>query len=94
VANITNASAEWQSVTLSVDEIWQCREGAVDLDTEAGNQLGLRLRQDDAVRFSAGKTVYYRLSAGRRAVISRISASATVMVASVGLVAAGDIYFN
>ena len=73
MANITNATAAWQSVTIAADEIWQCREGAVDLDTDAANQLGLRLRQDDAVRLSAGKTVYYRLSSGRRAVIARVA---------------------
>lgn len=75
MANITNASVSWQSVMLTAEEVWQCREGVVDIDTDATNQLGLglRLHRDDSVRLSAGKTVYYRLSSGIFAVIARVA---------------------
>ena len=73
MANITNATTAWQNVTIAADEIWQVRDGTVDIETDAANQLGLLLRAGDAVRISAGKTVYYRLTQGGTALIARVA---------------------
>lgn len=73
MANISNVTASWQSVTITADEIWQVRDGAVCVDTDAANQLGLLLRSGEAVRISAGKTVYYKLNQGSSALIARVA---------------------
>lgn len=73
MANISTITTAWQNVTITADEIWQARDGTVDIDTDATNQLGLQLRPGDAVKISAGKTVYYRLSLGSSALIARVA---------------------
>ena len=73
MAKITNATGSWQSVTLAADEIWQVREGSVEIDTDATQAArgGLLLQHLQSVNISSGKTVYYKLASGTSAVISR-----------------------
>lgn len=56
----------WQSRTLAANELWQCWDGVLQVDTESveANRLGVRLfggdSQNCAVTFASGATVYYR----------------------------------
>lgn len=70
---ITNATGTWQSVTTAADEIWQVREGSVEIDVDAteGDRGGLLLQHLQSVTVTSGKTVYYKLASGTSAVISR-----------------------
>lgn len=75
MARITNASNDWQSVTLSADEVWQVRAGAVLLDTDASapDREGILVQTFEALRFSSGRTVFYRLASGTSALIARVA---------------------
>jgi hypothetical protein len=72
---IIDATAAWDSVTLSADEIWQVHDGVVLVDTDAteADRAGIRLFQDDSIQFTDGTTVYYRLASGTSAIIARVA---------------------
>lgn len=74
MAKISNATAAWQSVTLTNEEVWYVHSGSVALDTEAveADRLGVICGPMDWMIFSAGKTVYYRLANGSSALIARV----------------------
>lgn len=76
MAKVTDASGSWSAGTLlSADEVWQCHDGGVLLDTDAvaGNRLGIRLEPGDSLRITNGKTVYYKLAYGTAALIARVA---------------------
>lgn len=56
----------WQSRTLTANELWQCWEGVLQIDTETveANRLGIRLAGGDsqncAVTLRTGDTVWFR----------------------------------
>lgn len=60
----------WQSRTLTANELWQCWEGVLQIDTEAveANRVGVRLfagdSQNCAVTLRSGDTVYWRSAHG------------------------------
>lgn len=72
---ITNATGSWASVTLSADEVWQVWEGAFAVDTEAteADRLGIRMFPNDSMKFTSGKTVYYRLLSGTSGSMARVA---------------------
>lgn len=63
-------TSAWQSRTLAANELWQCWEGVLQVDTEPteGSRLGIQLfggdSQNCAVTFANGATVYYRTAHG------------------------------
>ena len=60
---ITDATFSWSSpVTLNADEIWQSRGSTlfVTTSTSPATNDGLALRENQALRFSAGMVVRYR----------------------------------
>lgn len=74
MAMITNATRDWQSVTLATNEIWQVRDGEIEVDTDPveAQRLGILMSLKDSISLPAG-TVYYRLAQGVRAVVSRMA---------------------
>lgn len=74
MANITNATRDWQSVTLATAELWQVRDGEIEIDTDvnAAARIGLLLKVNDSIELPA-TTVYYRLGAGFSAIIARMA---------------------
>ena len=73
MARIVDADNTWRSVTLTADEVWQVREGSVLLSTDAteAQREGFLLAHLEAMRFSNGRTVFYRLASGTSARIAR-----------------------
>jgi hypothetical protein len=75
MALITDVTASWSSgVTLSADEIWQCRKGAVLVSTmtSPGENDGILLVADGrALDIVTGKTVKYKAVNGLESTISR-----------------------
>lgn len=63
-------TSAWQSRVLAANELWQCWEGILEVDTEAveANRRGIRLYGGDsrncAVTLKSGDTVYYRAPNG------------------------------
>lgn len=63
-------TSSWQSRTLAANELWQCWEGVLQVDTESveANRKGVQLfggnSQNCAVTFASGATVYYRTAHG------------------------------
>jgi hypothetical protein len=74
MALITNATTGWSSpVTLTANEVWQSRRGAVYVSTTATPAAndGIALHEMDAVQFSNGLTVRYRKEGSGEALIAR-----------------------
>lgn len=74
MALITDATTGWSApVTLTADEIWQTRKGAVFLTTAVspGAEDGLALHEFHAVQFTAGSAVRYRKEGPTEALIAR-----------------------
>ncbi|MEM0947196.1 MAG: hypothetical protein AAGK37_07300 [Pseudomonadota bacterium] len=74
MALITDAATGWSSpVTLTEDEVWQTRDGAVYLTTSAspGGDDGILLTETTAIQLGAGRTVRYRKVGDVPAVIAR-----------------------
>lgn len=74
MALITDATNTWSSpITLSADEIWQTRKGAVFVSTGANPDAddGIAVHENHAVRFSAGVAVRYRKEGATDALIVR-----------------------
>ena len=74
MATITNATRAWQSVTLATDEIWQVRDGSVQIDTDANEatRLGILMGLNDSIALPSG-TVFYRLGGGSSAIVARVA---------------------
>lgn len=74
MAQITNATRAWQSVTLATSEIWQVRDGEVYVDTDANEatRLGIIMNFKDSIALPPG-TVFYRLGEGTSAIIARVA---------------------
>jgi len=63
MALISDAATTWSAaIVLTTDEIWQTRKGAVYITTTASPDAedGILLRENHAVRLSAGSNVSYR----------------------------------
>jgi len=76
MALITDAATAWSStVTLTTDEIWQCRKGSVFVTTTASPAIddGIALHELHAVQFPAGVSVSYRKDGTTEALIVRES---------------------
>lgn len=74
MALVTDAATAWSSaVTLSSDEIWQTRKGAVFVTTTASpaQDDGIALYETHAVQFTAGSQVRYRKAGTTEALIVR-----------------------
>lgn len=74
MALITDATTSWSSsVTLTTDEIWQTRRGAVFVTTSAtpDPEDGLEMHETHAVRLPSGAEVRYRKIGTTEAVIAR-----------------------
>lgn len=74
MALITNAATTWSTViTLTADEIWQSRKGAVFVSTGTNPdpEDGIALHENHAIRFSAGVSVRYRKEGPTEALIAR-----------------------
>jgi len=74
MALITDATTAWSSpVTLTSDEIWQCRKGAVFVTTSVSPDVddGLEMHETHAVRLPSGAAVQYRKIGTTDAVIVR-----------------------
>lgn len=74
MALISDAATGWStSVTLTSDEIWQCRKGSVFVTTTASPDAedGIALHEMHAVQFPAGVTVSYRKEGTTEALIVR-----------------------
>lgn len=61
---LTNAPTTWTSITLSQDEIWQCRGGeiltTVETPVDNADNRGIRLHNGQVRLFRSGQTVNYR----------------------------------
>ncbi len=63
-------TAAWQSRTLSTNELWQCWEGVLQIDTAASDTIGAGVRlvggdsQNCAVSLPTGTTIHYRATHG------------------------------
>lgn len=75
MAQVTDATnTAWSTGTLlSADEVWQCRDGYVLIETDTVNRLGILLNPGDSIRIANGKTVYYRVASGTSALIARVA---------------------
>lgn len=74
MALITDAATNWSSpVTLTTDEIWQTRKGAVYVTTTSSPDAedGLALHEFHAVQFTTGSVVRYRKEGACVALIAR-----------------------
>ena len=74
MALITDAATGWSTaVTLSTDEIWQCRKGSVFVTTTSTPAVddGIALHEMHAVQFPAGVTISYRKEGITEALIVR-----------------------
>ena len=74
MALITNATTGWStSITLTSDEIWQCRKGSIFVTTTGTPAAddGIALHEMHAVQFPAGVTVSYRKEGSTDALIVR-----------------------
>lgn len=74
MALITDATTQWSDpVTLVQDEIWQARRSDAFVTTTENPdaQDGLRLFENQALRFSAGTKLRYRVSKDNGAPIVR-----------------------
>ena len=63
MALISDAATTWSTaITITTDEIWQTRKGAIYLSTTASPDAedGILLRENHAVRLPAGANVRYR----------------------------------
>ncbi|WP_010137613.1 hypothetical protein [Oceanicola sp. S124] len=68
MARVTDASDDWQSVTLTQDEVWQVQVGALRVSTAAApvQKDGIILRafggrREDSAIYASGTTVKYKL---------------------------------
>jgi hypothetical protein len=63
-------TSAWQSRTLVSNELWQCWEGVLQVDTETveASRKGIQLfgggQPNCAVTFASGATVWYRTAHG------------------------------
>lgn len=74
MALITDATTNWSDpVTLTEDEVWQARRGAVFVTTTGtpGSDDGVALTENTAIQFGAGRIVRYRKADITEAVIVR-----------------------
>lgn len=74
MALITDAVTAWSSpVTLTEDEVWQARKGAIFVTTTGtpGPDDGVALTENTAIQFSAGRSVRYRKIGETEALIAR-----------------------
>lgn len=74
MALVTDAAFTWSSpVTLSVDEVWQARDGRVFVSTTASPAAndGIELWETHAIQFSAGQQVRYRKEGNQAVLIVR-----------------------
>jgi len=74
MALITDATTSWSApVTLTANEVWQSRKGAVYVTTTDNPDAedGLELQERHAVQFSAGLTVRYRKASPTEALVAR-----------------------
>lgn len=57
---------DWQSVTLSADELWQVRGGSMLITNEAplDPEQGMELQGGEVRFFKTGRTVHYRKPSG------------------------------
>jgi len=64
MAMITLTDKSWSSVTLTQNEIWQCREGRVllsnEAETSADSDQGIELIRGSVRFFKSGTEVRYR----------------------------------
>ena len=63
MAILSDAALTWSApITLTVDEVWQTRQGRVFVTTTASPDAddGIELLENHAVRFTAGLNVRYR----------------------------------
>jgi hypothetical protein len=65
----------WKSVTLTQDETWQVRQGALVVDTDPveANRLGIELLARESMSFKADQTVYYKLGIARIGLTARVA---------------------
>ena len=54
------------NATLTTDEVWYCKRGAIDVDTATMNEDtdGITLKPGDSIAFSTGVQVFYRPTPG------------------------------
>lgn len=63
-------TSAWQSRTLATNELWQCWEGILQIDTSASDVVGAGVRlfggnaQNCAVTLPNGATIHYRAPNG------------------------------
>ena len=74
MALISDAATAWSApITLTSDEIWQARKGAIFVTTTASPAAddGIALHENHAVQFPAGVSVSYRKEGITEALIVR-----------------------
>ena len=74
MALLTDAATTWSApITLTADEIWQSRKGAIFVTTGTNPDAedGIALHENHASRFSAGVAVRYRKQGTTEALIVR-----------------------
>lgn len=77
MALITVDSTSWSTpLTLATDEIWQTRKGLIFLTSTASPapEDGIEVRENQAVRLSAGTQIRYRKAGTTEALIVREAA--------------------
>lgn len=74
MALISDAATTWSAaITITTDEIWQTRKGAVYITTTASpdTEDGILVRENHAVRLPAGSNVRYRKDGITEALVAR-----------------------
>ena len=66
---LTQTTEAWQSITLSVDEVWFAEREPFKVHSLGGSapdiEDGATIRSGDSIRFAAGQTVHFRCDDGQ-----------------------------